>query len=58
MKEKNLINSLSEFWKVYNTEPNYRVTIKSTSGCVSWFFENRDDAQDLFNNLGAKMGKE
>lgn len=58
MKEKNLINSLSEFWKIYNTSPNYRVTIKSASGCISWFFESGDDAQDLFNNLGANMGKE
>ena len=58
MKKQKLINSLSEFWKVYNTDPNYRVTIKSTSGCISWFFENGDDAQDLFNTLGANMGKE
>ena len=58
MKEKNLINSLSEFWKIYNTSPKYRVTIKSASGCISWFFESGDDAQDLFNNLGANMGKE
>lgn len=58
MKKQKLINSLSEFWKAYNTDPNYRVTIKSTSGCISWFFENGDDAQDLFNNLGANLGKE
>ena len=58
MKKQKLINNLSEFWKAYNTDPNYRVTIKSTSGCISWFFENGDDAQDLFNTLGANMGKE
>ncbi len=58
MKEKNLINTYAEFVKVYGTTPKFKVTIKIGNEYLRWFFENGDDAQDLFNNLGANLGKE
>lgn len=58
MKQKQLINTLSEFWKVYGVAPSYRVAIKSASGCLGWFFDNGDDAQELFNNLGSNLGED
>jgi hypothetical protein len=56
MKQKQLINTISEFWKVYNKQPNYRVAIKSASGCLGWFFDSGDDAQELYDSLGAQLG--
>lgn len=56
MNKKILINTISDFFKAYGKHPNYRVAIKSASGCLGWFFDSGDDAQELFNSLGAQLG--
>lgn len=56
MKQKKMIQTVSEFWKAFDKAPNYRVAIKSASGCVGWFFDSGDDAQELFDTLGGQLG--
>ena len=58
MKNKILNTTISDFFKAYGKHPNYRVAIKSASGCLGWFFDSGDDAQELFNNLGANLGED